>query len=127
MIESLLGDSSVKLVLDDYGKSAPDTRTSLLFHEYHQTLPPQSLPLVMVTTLLQFQRVVFSTRPHQSVSKEINKLIPKNKKDRTVLGAASTSEDRILVTNDFDDFPTHIREQIAKKVGVSVVSTAELH
>ncbi|MBM4477216.1 hypothetical protein GS456_25460 [Rhodococcus hoagii] len=127
MIESLLNDSSLKLVLDDNGKSAPDTQTSLLFHEYHQTLPPQSLPLIMVTTLLQFQRVTFSTRPKEAARKEIRKLIPKNKKDQTILGAASTSESKTLVTNDFDDFPTRVRDQISKTFGVSVISSMELH
>ena len=118
-------DSSVAWVLDDQGKAAPDPKTSLLYSEYHNTLAPQGLALALFTFLLQAERVRFAARPGQDVQKKLQTLVPRNKCDRAVLGAAHGTVDQVLVTNDYDDFPSAIRGAVKKQLGVEVIDSDE--
>ncbi|MGW1136387.1 hypothetical protein [Streptomyces zhihengii] len=122
----MFANQDVLWVLDDNGKDQPNPITSALYAEYHRTLPPQSLPLVVLAQYLTFGRVKFSDRPNESMRNLIAKLIPRNRLDRVVLGAAAGSSDRVLVSNDEDDFSSSVREEAEKRLGVHILCSDEL-
>ena len=97
---------TVRLVLDHQGKSEPDPeKTSVLYMEYRDTLSPQGLGAALVSHLLATaERHRFVPRPSHQVSEQIRALVPRNKRDRAVLGAAAGSLDRLLASNDLTDF-----------------------
>lgn len=118
-------DCSAKWVLDNTGKNRPDPHTSVLYKEYCDTLPLDSVPLLVLELCLETQRVEFSDRVAQEVKKTIARLVPRNSNDQKVLGASVGSSDRVLVSNDYDDFPVSVRKTVLKKLGVSIVSSGE--
>lgn len=111
--------------MDDNGKAAPVLGTSLLWAEYQETLAPNATALLIFSQLLQTGRVCFSDRPSQQQRERIRTLVPRNKKDRVVLGAAVNSGSKWLVTNDEDDFSPETREACFKdfEVHISGVNT----
>ena len=109
-------------VLDDNGKSAPAIETSLLWAEYQDTLSPTCSALLILQQLLSAGRVCFSDRPDLRLRKQIEGLVPKNKRDRVVLGAAVNSGSKRLVTNDWADFGEDVRRKCKKQLGVVVCS-----
>ena len=125
LIEWLRDESDVRWILDDQGKNAPDPTTSLLASEYWATLKPGGASLNVFTAYLGSGRVGFAPRPNSSVRKVIQTLVPRNKKDRAVLGAAVGSADRVLISNDYDDFPSNIRERCLGDLCVQVLDTDE--
>lgn len=116
--------TAVDWTLDDNGKEAPDPRTSVLVKEYRATLAPGSLGLELLTHFLQSGRVAYVPRPKYDVRKKIEKLIPANKADRVVLGAAHGSSSRVLVTDDYADFPDSVRKIAKKSLKVNVLGSA---
>ena len=116
----------VQLALDNTGKDAPNLNTSVLYKEYRDTLPPQSAALVLFSALLASGRVVFSSRPPESDRRVIRSLVPKNKRDQAVLGAAVTSADHLLVSNDERDFNDEVRTRAQRSLRVRIVRSDEL-
>ena len=112
-------------VLDDQGKTAPDPKTSVLYKEYRDRLQPQSAPLVLLSAFLQGGRVRFAPRPDAQTRKKLRTLVPRNIADQAVLGAAAASQSRLLVSNDYSDFPDKVRRAAKKELGVTVVNCQE--
>lgn len=112
-------------VLDDQGKKAPDPQTSVLYKEYTDHLAPQSLPLVMLAAFLQSGRVGWAARPADQIRKQLRLLIPKNKGDQAVAGAAFGSKSGVLVSNDLSDFDPPTRTSIRKDLKVTIVTSDE--
>ncbi|MFI8192796.1 hypothetical protein ACIF8T_29175 [Streptomyces sp. NPDC085946] len=127
LIEWLGGQSKSQWVLDDNGKKAPAAETSLLYAEYHSTLSPQSLPLVLLARYMRFGLVKFSPRPRQQLRDQIRGMVPKNKKDQVVLGAAAGAEDKVLFSNDEDDFTQEVRRDAEADLGVRIYFSDEVH
>ncbi|WP_282858230.1 hypothetical protein [Pseudoclavibacter helvolus] len=124
-VVSWMRDTSALWVLDDNGKSAPDPWTSVLYLEYQETLPPQGASITLFLACLQSGRIKFSPRPNHVDRKAIEKLVPRNKRDRAVLGAAHGSESKILVSNDLSDFSEKVRKSALKELGVSVLHSED--
>ncbi|MFK4483636.1 hypothetical protein [Curtobacterium sp. AB7] len=120
-----LRNADARWVLDDQGKDAPNPHTSLLFQEYRATLSPQSPALRMLIEFLSFQRVIFAARPGKELRDSIRELVPRNVKDRAVLGAACGSENRVLVSNDMTDFSTGVRDAVWDQFEVNIVTSDE--
>ena len=117
--------SSLQLVLDDQGKTAPDPSTSVLYAEYRRTLAPQGFAITVFMSLLSTGRVSFSRRPAKADRDTIRRLVPRNTRDQAVLGAAIGSTNKVLVSNDDDDFDNSAREAADTEWGVSIVSSDE--
>lgn len=126
LLLTLREDTRLRWVLDDNGKAAPAIETSLLYAEYHESLSPQSVPLVLLASFLAFERVTFAPRPNRVVREKIQRLIPKNHRDRVVLGAAAMSRGHVLVTNDFKDFSPRVRNEAKSDLDVRIVDSDEL-
>ena len=120
-----LADSNLAWVLDDNGKSAPDPMTSVLYAEYTSTLSPQGYALTLFTHFLITGRCSFVRRPDQATAQKIRRLVPKNARDRTILGAAVGSYDRILVSSDYADFPDAVRYEAARHLNVDIMDPGE--
>lgn len=117
--------ASMLLILDDQGKAKPDPSTSVLYSEYRSTLDPQGFALTLVTALLAGGRVDFAERPDRRTREAIAGLVPRNKPDRAVLGAACGCDDRTLVSNDYVDFPHEVREQCRTQFSVEIIDSDE--
>ena len=104
-----------QLVLDDTGKSKPNPSTSRLYAEYDELIPAETVPRIVLEALLATGRVAFVERPARALAKEIEKKLVSNKPDRAVAGAACMSQDRTLITNDWDDFTEDVRKWLHKK------------
>jgi hypothetical protein len=126
LLEALGHNEHVVWVLDDLGGTAPQAHTSLLYAEYHETLAPQSFPLVLLASFLRFGRVSFSARPNRPQREAIRRLIPRNNRDRVVFAAAVNSRGRVLVTNDYTDFSQDVRDEARSQFDVRVLDSSEL-
>ncbi|WP_136032101.1 hypothetical protein [Microbacterium sp. PF5] len=107
-------------VLDDNGKSQPDPHTSQLYLEYRQTLPPMGAALQLFVACLAGGRVRFAPRPAQTVRDNIRRLVPRNKKDQVILGAAAGSTDKVLISNDEADFSNSVRRKARAQLDVTI-------
>ncbi|WP_148639668.1 hypothetical protein [Brachybacterium sp. SW0106-09] len=120
-----LRDSDVSIVLDDTGKAKPNPNTSVLYSEYRRHLTPSTLGWIFVSHLMRTGRASFVARPSQAAKKSIEKILPRNKQDRAVLGAAHGSIDKLLLTNDWDDFDQAARKACRKDLQVSVLDSLD--
>jgi len=112
-------------VLDDQGKAAPDPSTSVLFSEYGRRLAPQTLAATTLVRYLQNNQVSFSRRPDRTTLKKLREIVPNNKCDQAVLGAALGSIDKVLVSNDWSDFNLAVRVEVEDLFGVAVLDSDE--
>lgn len=106
--------------LDDNGKSAPLLQTSLLWAEYQSTLSATSTTMLLFQQVVLAGRVCFAERPRDSQRRKIVELLPRNKKDRVVLGAATNSGSKWLVSNDYGDFTADVRIRCLNEFGVRI-------
>lgn len=113
------------LVLDDLGKLKPDPSTSRLYCEYKQHVPRGSIGEQLLIRLLSSSRVKFVERPDRQISSRVRQICPRNKGDQAVLGAAAMSEDKVLVSNDWNDFDTAARDKAAKGLAVTCLDSDE--
>lgn len=113
-------------VLDDNGKSQPDPHTSQLFLEYKQTLPPMGASIQLFTACLASGRVWFAPRPGRSVRDNIRQLVPRNKKDQVILGAAAGSKDKVLISNDENDFSNSARKKALSQMNVTILHSEDI-
>ncbi|WP_371405246.1 hypothetical protein OHA10_06440 [Kribbella sp. NBC_00662] len=117
---------AVKWAMDDNGKTAPAIETSTIYAEYIGTVSPQCPALLIFQNLLsQSGRVCFADRPDQSLRNTIRKLVPRNKKDQVVLGAACGSGSRWLVSGDLNDFPDDLRDECEDLLNVRITDCSE--
>lgn len=107
-------------VLDDNGKSQPDPHTSQLYLEYRQTLPPMGAAIQLFAACLAGGRVRFAPRPAQTVRDNIRRLVPRNKKDQVILGAAAGATDKVMISNDESDFPKSVRKKALTQLAVTI-------
>lgn len=120
-----VAETTVRWVLDDQGKSAPDPNTSVMYAEYIRTLPPQGVSLALFIECLANGRVDFAPRPNRDIRQVLRSIIPRNTRDQAVLGAACGSSDRVLISNDFDDFNGAARRRVSQELGVTVLDSDE--
>jgi hypothetical protein len=113
-------------VLDDNGKRQPDPHTSQLFLEYKQTLPPMGASIQLFAACLARGRVWFAPRPGQSVRDNIRQLVPRNKKDQVILGAAAGSRDKVLISNDESDFSNSVRKKALSRLNVTILHSEDI-
>lgn len=124
-IISVVDEDGRSWVMDDNGKAAPLLESSLLWSEYQQTLAPTSVAMILFQQMLSRGRVCFAARPSQDVRNKIRRLVPRNGKDRVVLGAAVNSGSKWLVTNDQTDFSDSVRDECGRDWGVRVSAVGE--
>jgi hypothetical protein len=106
--------------LDDNGKSAPMLQTSLLWAEYQGTLSPSSTAMLLFQQVIAAGRLCFAERPRKSQRTTIMELLPRNRKDRVVLGAAVNTGSKWLVSNDYADFTADVRARCLNELGVRI-------
>ena len=120
----LLGHTT-KLCVDSGFSSDSAKNRSTIGGEYLANLTPGSLGFAVVVKLVQEMRVKqVKRRPGRGDCKKIDQMI-RNKKDRTFLGVACNSSEKVLVSHDFEDFQTKKRRTIKKTLSVSIVEACE--
>lgn len=119
----LVDDPQRLWVLDDTGKARPAVETSVLWAEYNETLSSTSTSMLLFQQLLASERVCFAARPKRDLRELIQDIIPRNQRDRAILGAACGSGSRWLVTHDDDDFDAPARLRCQRELAVQVTDT----
>jgi hypothetical protein len=113
-------------VFDDHGGVAPEFDTSVLLSEYHETLSKQSSAyLLFLNVILRTERYCWANRPGQHTRELIRKMVPRNKRDRAILGGAVGCGNHWLVSNDYDDFTDDVRDECLDRFGVQVTHCSE--
>jgi hypothetical protein len=116
----LIDETERHWVLDDNGRDAPLISTSLIWAEYSGTVARAGTAMLLFQQALDLGRVCFARRPGEQQSRLIRRLVPRNPKDRVVLGAAANSGSRWLVTNDSDDFDDVTCEACQEQLNVKI-------
>lgn len=126
VVEWLEESETVRWVLDDQGKAQPELSTSVLASQYQATLPPQSFAMVVFMHFLASGRIAFSDRPSRRDRERIQRLVPRNKTDQAVMGAALGSVDKVLISNDTDDFSPEVRSDAKATLGILILEAIEV-
>jgi hypothetical protein len=113
-------ESDDSIALDDTGKQAPALRTSHMYREYEECLPPGALARELLRVLANGGRINFYLRPARDIWKACQKLIPRNAVDAIVLGVGVACPAHLVVSNDYQDFPHDVRREAHRKLGVLV-------
>jgi hypothetical protein len=97
----------------DEGFAADEARNrSRIAAEYWQHLSPGMLGHEVIQTLAAARRVRTVELPtDQNDKRTIRRLVPRDATDRAFLGTAIRSDDRVLVSHDFDDFSDDVRDE----------------
>ena len=101
-----------------------EARDSLIIGEYRQKLRPGMLATVVVAKLAAEKRVLPVEKPSRKI-KNFTLQTLRKPMDRVFLRVAAMSEDKVLVTHDFEDFQTKKRVDIKRKLGVRVLEASE--
>ena len=123
--ELLIG-GSVSLCVDEGYDIDERKNQSKIVAEYLNRLVPLSPGSEILKFLFSNARVTMY--PKNASEREIQKFIiqiMRNVRDRTFLGVAWNSKDKVLVTHDYKDFQASKRTNIKKRINVSVVEAKD--
>jgi len=117
-----LKNSQTLLCFDKPNAGAEDRQgDSLIYGEYIQRIVPGVYGFNVLAALALNQKIKFVSRDvGPARNRMVIELIPGNKRDRTFLRTTMNSADRILITNDFDDFTPEIRKRIKRQLTTTV-------
>jgi hypothetical protein len=100
---------------------------SLIAHEYLTMIRPVGAGYAVLVQLLQSGRVKMNVSvkcaPH--LRRMVVSLIPNDSRDRTFVFVACNSANHILVSHDWVDFKSHVREQIKHDLDVAIEEAAD--
>ena len=122
-IRKLLAGSE-KLCVDPGFHMNEALNKSIIGHEYLTHLPFGTLGAAAVAALAGSLRVVeLPRRPStRGIKKKVDQLVKDKGGDRTFVGVASNSTERVFVSHDYADFSTNVRKALLKEVNVCVIS-----
>jgi hypothetical protein len=126
LLVSVLNDSSTSLCVDEGFHVAEALNQSLIGGEYNQHLIIGMIGYAIVATLANTGRLKqVPRRVPRATAKTVQRLVPRNPRDRTFIHVTINSTEHILVSHDFDDFPGGVRKDLQRQVGVSVIIAEE--
>ena len=98
-----------------------------IYGEYRERLVQGELGFELIAFLARNKRISFVSKGvHKDVAKVINKAVW-DKTDRIFVKVAHNSRGKILTTRDRTNFPKKVCQTLKKKIGISVLDTAEAH
>lgn len=122
---TLLLDHTATLCVDEGFSPKSEKNRSTIGGEYLDKLIPGSVGFAVIVRLVQELRVKqVKRRPRRSDCKKIDQMI-RNKRDRTFVGVACNSTERVLVSHDFVDFQARKRKAIKKALSVSIIEACD--
>ncbi len=122
-----LVESATKLCID--GQFAFGSgNSSLIGQEYISTVGFGGVAYAVLQSLLQANRIkTVSVKVPQIEKKIIESAIPRNKRDRTFVRVAYNSQERRLVSHDWQDFTLNVRQILKKKIDVLIQEAGDAH
>jgi len=124
---SALQSSEVLICLDRNFDPTGASNTSLIGTEYLQSIPPTGFSYSVLAYLLASSRVKsIDDAVGQAERKAIERIVPRNKKDRRFLRVAYNSDERHLVSHDFQDFDSKARSMAQRDLNVTIVEAFEV-
>jgi len=123
-LKVLLAASTLICVDRDFAIGAGNT--SLIGQEYLNNVGFGSTATTTLQQLMSSGRVKsVPVNVPSSVRSRIRSLIPRNAHDRRYAQIAYNSDERYLVSHDFDDFPAAVRTDLDRYLGITVAIAAE--
>jgi predicted nucleic acid-binding protein len=125
-LDALL-NSTVLMCVDDRSFSMNESANrSQIGQEYIEHLHAGDLGYQVVTQLASFGRLKFLSRAvSDGTRKKISQRVV-NRVDRIFLQICCNSNDKILASHDYDDFPDQSRTYFNKALGTAIRAAAEL-
>jgi len=123
-LESLL-EVTTELCVDGlFNLNSP--HLSKIAHEYLTMIPPIGLGYAILVRLLQSGRVKMNVSTNLPPEKRrlVVRLV-RDPRDKTFVYVAFNSEDTILTSHDWVDFPERVREIIRKQLLVTIEEASE--
>lgn len=120
LLTRLLNSDTV-LKIDPQSKSLTSTRAGHIMTEYLDNLHHGSFGFSVLSALASAKRILeINELPSYSVKRKVNQMI-RNKVDRIFLCVSIKSQEKILVSHDYNDFQQPKRVNIRRKFGVRVI------
>lgn len=115
-------DSDTALCLDTvFSGQLAQPESSLIWQEYSDNLGAPGFSSEFLTKMATGRRIVHVSRTvERSAQKWISRQIV-NSRDRTFVRVALNSIERVLVSHDYQDFPTKVRSACLLRLGVEVL------
>jgi predicted nucleic acid-binding protein len=125
LLECLRGAAGVSLAIDPDGSLDEAVNRSQIIAEYLQYLPPGTLGRQLLQHLAASSRLRFH-EPSLSVgdARWLNQLL-RNRMDRVFVKVAANSQERVLVSHDYEDFQKRKRQDIKKRLGVRICEACD--
>jgi hypothetical protein len=117
-------ESTASICVDEGFSLDSAHNTSIIGHEYIEHVRRVFLAYDILVKLLSDGRVRFVSNQVDEATRRVVNTHIGNSHDRVFVRVAFNSEEHILVSHDFDDFPTAVRREIDRRVGVRI-ETAE--
>ena len=113
------------LCVDDVFNIIESRNTSVIGSEYHSKIRSGTFAYAFLIDRLSKEKyVIIEKKKFNNIKKELIKNI-KNRHDITFVIVAYGSQDKKLVSNDYDDFNKENRKYISKKFQVSILDSDE--
>ncbi|TCK68479.1 hypothetical protein [Acidipila rosea] len=125
MLIELLNDGESKLCVDEGFDLEESKNRSIIGREYIAHLRDGSLGYALVGYLARTGRVAMLPRKvPQAAKRHILQQIPDGP-DRTFVFIAHNSDEKVLVSHDFNDIPPTVRQRIKNAIDVCIVDASQ--
>jgi predicted nucleic acid-binding protein len=119
--------NTILCTVDDGFTLDEATHSSYIALEYLKHLRPTSLGYYLIYHLAQSMRLNFVSKDIPNAHKNFMEQIIVNKKDIHFLRVTYNSNDKVLVTHDFEDYQKRKRKVIRRNLGLSLVTAEEIN
>ncbi|MCL1928989.1 MAG: hypothetical protein FWG07_09410 [Treponema sp.] len=118
------------LCVDDIFDIDKTKNTSIIGHEYNTHVIPGTSAICFILDRVTKRKIrPIITKNYKNVKLKLSKMIKKgevkNRHDVTFVIVAYGSQDKMLVSNDYDDFNKENRKYISNKFQVSILDSDE--
>jgi hypothetical protein len=121
----LVLQKDLSICVDDIFDVNEAKNTSVIGSEYHGKVIPGTFAYAfLLDRFIKGKYVQIIKKNYKNVKLDLIKKI-KNRHDIAFVIAAYGSQDKILVSNDFEDFTSAIRKYVSKKFQISILDSEE--
>ena len=116
-------DNDILLCVDSGFNLIEAKNSSLICHEYIKHLRHGSIGLAVVVKLASDKRIKeLTSSTERKITKKVNQLL-RNKSDKIFLKVAHNSNNKVLVSHDYQDFSKTKRKTIKKDLDISIIES----
>ncbi|MBS1528879.1 MAG: hypothetical protein JSU01_01120 [Bacteroidetes bacterium] len=125
LIQKMMENDTL-LVVDEGFELDETTNKSYLALEYLKHLSLGMLGYNFIQFMALQQRIKFVSRKIPEASKHFIEQLISNKKDRMFLRVTYNSEEKIIVSHDYEDYKKGKRKKIRKEIGINIVDAEDV-